>query len=236
MRWSLSGQPLILASASPTRAGLLESAKLLFEMVPAVVDEEAIKHSALQEGFSFDDIAILLSEMKAKAVSQQKKGYVLGCDQILVCADQLFSKPADLAGAKAHLSSLQGQKHSLITACVLFHDQKRIWHYISTSTLTMRTLSENEIDNYIRGFPEACLSTPGAYQLKQAARICLLISLAQITIYWGFLCCHYWHFCVKMALQLERQDKNAYCWFNRVYCDRKINSSGYASPVKFSGP
>jgi len=59
MRWSISGQPLILASASPTRAGLLESAKLLFEMVPAVIDEEAIKHSALQEGLSFDDIAIL---------------------------------------------------------------------------------------------------------------------------------------------------------------------------------
>ncbi len=90
----------------------------------------------------------------------------MGCDQILVCADQLFSKPADVAGAKAHLLSLQGKKHSLITACVLFHDQKRIWHYISTSTLTMRTLSENEIDNYICSFPEACLSTPGAYQVE----------------------------------------------------------------------
>ena len=30
MKWTLSGQPLILASASPTRAGLLTSSKNSF--------------------------------------------------------------------------------------------------------------------------------------------------------------------------------------------------------------
>ena len=92
-KWSLSGQPLILASASPTRARMLDAAKLLFEIVPAEIDEEAIKHSALQDGFSFEDLVILLAELKAEAVSQKYAGYVLGCDQILVCAKQLFSKP-----------------------------------------------------------------------------------------------------------------------------------------------
>ena len=166
MKWSLSNQPLILASASPTRAGLLEASKLLFEIVPAAIDEEAIKHSALQDGCSFEDLVILLAMLKAEAVSQQQRGYVLGCDQILVCADQLFSKPVDLAEAKAHLSALQGREHVLITACVLFHCQNRIWHHLSTSTLKMRTLSEAEIDDYITTFPEACLSTPGAYQIE----------------------------------------------------------------------
>ena len=166
MKWSLSNQPLILASASPTRAGLLEASKLLFEIVPAAIDEEAIKHSALQDGCSFEDLVILLAMLKAEAVSQQQRGYVLGCDQILVCADQLFSKPVDLAEAKAHLSALQGREHVLITACVLFHCQNRIWHHLSTSTLKMRALSEAEIDDYITTFPEACLSTPGAYQVE----------------------------------------------------------------------
>ena len=51
-----------------------------------------VKQSALQDGFSFDDLVILLAELKAEAVSQQRGGYVLGCDQILVCADQLFRR------------------------------------------------------------------------------------------------------------------------------------------------
>ena len=166
IKWSLSGQPLILASASPTRARMLDAAKLLFKIVPADIDEEAVKHSALQNGFSFEELVILLAELKAEAVSHQHIGYVLGCDQILVCAKKLLSKPKSLAEARTHLLALQGQKHVLITACVLFHHQKRIWHHLSTSTLMMRSLSESEIDNYIDGFPEACISTPGAYQVE----------------------------------------------------------------------
>ena len=166
MKWTLSGQPLILASASPARARLLRAAKLLFEIVPADIDEEAIKQSALQDGLTFEDLVVLLAELKAEAISQQKRGLVLGCDQILVCSDQLFSKPVNLAEAKAHLLALQGKEHALITACVLFHDQKRIWHHLSTSILKMRILSETEIDTHIDSFPETCLSTPGAYQVE----------------------------------------------------------------------
>ena len=165
-KWSLSGQPLILASASLTRARMLDAANLLFKIVPAELDEESIKHSALQNGYSFEELVILLAELKAETVSQQHIGHVLGCDQILVCAKQLLSKPKNLAEAKTHLLALQGRKHVLITACVLFYHQKRIWHHLSTSTLMMRSLSEAEIDDYIAGFPEACMSTSGAYQVE----------------------------------------------------------------------
>ena len=73
MKWTLSGQPLILASASPARARLLRAAKLLFEIVPADIDEEAIKQSALQDGLTFEDLVVLLAELKAEAISQQKE-------------------------------------------------------------------------------------------------------------------------------------------------------------------
>jgi len=164
--WSLSGHPLILASASPIRASLLEAAKLLVEVDPASVDEEAIKQAALQDGFSHDELVVVLAELKAEAVSRRRQGYILGCDQILVCEGSLFSKPQSLDEAKSHLKALQGRAHMLKTACVLFHDQKRIWHHLSTATLTMRTLSDADIDAYITSFPEACLSTPGAYQIE----------------------------------------------------------------------
>ena len=166
LKWSLSGQPLILASASSVRAKILEAAKLYIEIIPADIDEDAIKQSALQSGFSFDEVVILLAELKAESVSQQQDGYVLGCDQILSNGKQLFSKPKSLAEARSHLLTLQGREHVLITACVLFYGQKRIWHHLSTSSLTMLALSEAKIDEYISGFPEDCLSTPGAYKIE----------------------------------------------------------------------
>ena len=166
VKWSLSGQPLILASASSVRAKILEAAKLYIEIIPADIDEDAIKQSALQSGFSFDEVVILLAELKAESVSQQQDGYVLGCDQILSNGEQLFSKPKSLAEARSNLLKLQGREHVLITACVLFYGQKRIWHHLSTSSLTMLTLSEAKIDEYISSFPEDCLSTPGAYKIE----------------------------------------------------------------------
>ena len=154
IKWSLSGEPLILASASPIRAKVLEAAKLSIDIVPAAIDEDAVKQNALQNGYSYEGLAILLAELKAQSVSQQYMGYVLGCDQILVCSKQLFNKPKNLVEAKAHLSALQGRKHVLITACVLFYAQKRIWHHLSKTPLTMRALSVSEIDEYVSSFPE----------------------------------------------------------------------------------
>ena len=51
IKWSLSGQPLILASASPTRARMLDAAKLLFEIVPADIDEEPSNIVRCKMGF-----------------------------------------------------------------------------------------------------------------------------------------------------------------------------------------
>ena len=98
----------ILASASPIRAALLEAAQIAFDIVPASVDEDAIKQAALQEGFLYDELVVLLAELKAEAVSQNQSGYVLGCDQILVCEDRLFSKPRTLDEVKITSAPVTG--------------------------------------------------------------------------------------------------------------------------------
>ena len=77
IKWSLSGEPLILASASPIRAKVLEAAKLSIDIVPAAIDEDAVKQNALQNGYSYEGLAILLAELKAQSVSQQYKVYHL---------------------------------------------------------------------------------------------------------------------------------------------------------------
>ena len=71
---------LVLASASPRRAELLEAAGLLFRVEPSHVDEELPPGIAPEEG------ALLLAARKARAVARGHAGtadWVLGADTIV---------------------------------------------------------------------------------------------------------------------------------------------------------
>lgn len=79
-------RPLILASTSTARAGLLRRAGLNVEVRPARIDELAITASLLADGASSHDIADTLAEHKARRIAASvPDGLVLGCDQILEC-------------------------------------------------------------------------------------------------------------------------------------------------------
>lgn len=93
--------PLILASASTARAGLLRNAGVAVEICPAIVDEESIKASFAAEGADVLDCAMVLAEMKAVKISARNPGrLVIGADQILDLDGRWFDKPEDLAEAR----------------------------------------------------------------------------------------------------------------------------------------
>ncbi|QYU66338.1 Maf family protein [Leptolyngbya sp. 15MV] len=129
----LGGTPLVLASASPARRGLMERAGLVFEAVPAAVDEAAIKDAARAERIPAEDAAILLAEAKAERIARRRpEALVIGCDQLLVCrmedgSEQWFDKPADLAAARAQLLALRGRTHRLVNGTVAWRGGTRIW-------------------------------------------------------------------------------------------------------------
>ena len=58
---------LILASASRTRARMMENAGLAFEIMPAAVDEAAVKRRLTAAGALPREIADTLAESKAAA-------------------------------------------------------------------------------------------------------------------------------------------------------------------------
>ena len=66
-----------LASASSSRALMLEEAGVSFEVHPAAVDEHAVKQSMQAQAVSFRDIADALAELKALRVSGERDGLVL---------------------------------------------------------------------------------------------------------------------------------------------------------------
>lgn len=159
--------PLVLASTSATRAGLLRAAGLVFGTVAPGVDEAAVKESAQADGLEPGDCALLLAELKARRISERLPGaLVIGADQILVCRERWFDKPDGRDAAAAQLRALAGQRHALVTAAVCLHGGVRVWQHLASPRLTMRSLSDAAIAAYLDAAGEAVTRSVGAYQVE----------------------------------------------------------------------
>ncbi|MCV2872556.1 Maf family nucleotide pyrophosphatase [Defluviimonas sp. WL0050] len=159
---------LILASGSEIRAQLLRNAGLAPEIMPARVDEEAIRAALEAEDASPSDLADALAEMKARKISDKHPdGLVLGCDQILDCRRQVFSKPTDLTDARNQIRTLRGQTHRLLSAAVIYEAGKPLWRHVGEVRLTMRDVSDAYIDDYVARNWESIRHTVGCYKLEE---------------------------------------------------------------------
>ena len=159
--------PLILASASPTRARLLSAAGVTFEIAPAAVDEEAFKSNWLRKEYVATDMALGLAEEKAKSAGTAWPGKImLGCDQLLVLGGELISKCATQYDALVLLRRLRARAHELFTAAVLTLDGEMIWHHADCCRLTMRDFSDAFLSEYVSRSADAMTRSVGCYELE----------------------------------------------------------------------
>lgn len=158
---------IVLASASRTRAALLQTAGIPFEAVPAHVDEDSVKQSLLAEGVEARGVADALAELKAVRVSgSQPAKLVLGADQVLAFQGELLSKTATIAEARAQFLRLRGRCHVLISAAALAREGAVIWRHVEESRLWMRDFSDDFLDFYLGFEGEAVLRSVGGYRLE----------------------------------------------------------------------
>ena len=155
-----------LASKSETRGKLLKNAKISFSRIDHGVDEDEVKISLQNQ--SSTEIAVKLSELKATQPNpENKEDLVIGSDQVLDLEGKLFNKARDLDEAKSQLIELSGKKHNLITSTVIVQNKNIIWRHLDKSTLVMRTLTTNEIDNYLNEVDKSILNLVGVYAIEQ---------------------------------------------------------------------
>ena len=155
-----------LASKSETRGKLLKNAKISFSRIDHGIDEDEVKISL--ENQSPTKIAVKLSELKATQPNpENKEDLVIGSDQVLDLEGKLFNKARDLDEAKSQLIELSGKKHNLITSTVIAQNKNIIWRHLDKSTLVMRTLTTNEIDNYLNEVDKSILNLVGVYAIEQ---------------------------------------------------------------------
>jgi len=160
-------QKIILASSSPFRRTLLENAGLSFSVQPADIDERAAEAPLLAGNVSPQDIALILAEAKASAVSEDHgEALIIGADQTLSFGDEMLHKPADMEAARKHLLKLSGKTHQLNSAVVLAKNGQAIWRHASSADLTMRSLDPGYVGRYLSAIGEQALMSVGAYQLE----------------------------------------------------------------------
>ena len=141
----MNSNPIILASASPRRSELLESAGISFLVAPADIcedpfpDEEPVDH------------VLRLAEEKARAAAAVTEGrFSLGADTIVLCDGEIMGKPKDHADAQRMLKKLSGVPHEVVTGFAVFDRERNgaVCEAVRTKVY-FKQLRDEEIDAYI---------------------------------------------------------------------------------------
>ncbi len=160
-------QDIVLASTSPFRQGILRDAGIPFAAAASDVDERAVEATLADSGLGPDDVALVLAEAKAVAVSERRPGsLVVGADQTLALGDEIFHKPADMAAARAHLLALSGRTHTLSSAVVIARGGSAIWRHVSVASMTMRDMDPGFIGRHLAEVGQDALESVGAYRYE----------------------------------------------------------------------
>ena len=161
-------QRLILASGSATRADMLRRAGVEFEVLPARIDEDAIKSALLAEGAKPRDIADALAEAKARKVAaKHPDALVIGSDQVLDFKGTLLSKPKSADDAIAQLKNMRSNRHHLFSAAVVFENANPVWRHIGQVRLYMRDASDGWLADYVSRNWNSIQHSVGAYKLEE---------------------------------------------------------------------
>ncbi len=144
----LDSKSIILASGSEIRKKILIDAGLEFLIIPANIDEKKLKKTLPKNNFK--KYCLTLAKAKALDVSNKNKNsYVIGSDQICCHEDEIFSKPLTRENCFKTLSKLSGNTHYQNCGISICKDGKEIWSHYAQAALTMKSLSDSEIKDYI---------------------------------------------------------------------------------------
>ncbi len=154
----------VLASSSQTRIKLMNKYAKNFIAVNHSVNEAKFKKLNLPPEKCAQTIAC------AKAQSVQHiypKLKIIGCDQILICRNKLFSKPNTEKEAIQNLMELQNNVHTLFTSLVIIQNQEIYYEITKVAKLFFKSTSESEIEKYVRQNKSIVFSSVGSYKIEE---------------------------------------------------------------------
>ncbi len=152
---------LILASASPRRKEILDTAGYSYEVVTSSAEE-------LVGGVAPEELVRINALRKAREVSSRlpNESVVLGADTVVCLGETVLGKPNNKQQAFEMLKSLSGSSHRVLTgyAVVSGTDEKS---GVCSTEVKFRALSDEEINFYIE--TNEPMDKAGAYGIQERA-------------------------------------------------------------------
>jgi septum formation protein len=150
---------LILASGSPQRRELLESAGYQFEIMPPADSAECGVCSTGGPASLVVELAVskaldVCAQLKAAGRLADGRAVILACDTLAECGGEVLGKPQDEAHARRMLERLRGSDHRVYSGVC-------VWRLLAdggptepdvrlaTSELHMDDVTDADVDEYL---------------------------------------------------------------------------------------
>ncbi len=161
---------IILASNSATRKKLMDSLGVLYKIVPADIDEKAIRDNDLK--VQSEKIA----RAKAEFVAKNNDGIIIAADTFGSINGKVLEKPKTLEEA-AGMLRLQSDKTGIMYTGFCYIDRKNGIDFSTVSEVkyTFRHLSDEEVARFVKNNPvltwSAAFAPNGPYQTGFISKI-----------------------------------------------------------------
>ena len=158
---------IILASKSGVRKKILDQNGFISKVIVSNVDEDQVKEALLKQKASPKLISKNLAELKANKVSKKNPDkIVLGADSVIDLNGKLISKPEDRDEALKILKELNGKTHFLVSSVCISNNGSMIWNYSDRAKLTMKQMSNNDLELYLSKITDEALYSYNVYQIE----------------------------------------------------------------------
>ena len=155
---------LVLASDSPRRRQLLGEAGVRFDVLsPAVAEPARVSARA-----SVGQQAEALAYFKARSVAARcPDELILAADTLVCVGGEILGKPRDADDARRMLRKLGGTRHEVVTGVAVGGPGSQRLLASDRTYVTMRRLSDQEIEDYIAS--GEWQGKAGAYAIQETA-------------------------------------------------------------------
>jgi len=153
-------QEIILASASPRRADLLDQIGVKYTVQATDINEDSLSNEPPE------NLVQRLAKEKSQALGETIQVPVLGADTLGVLDGELLVKPRDFDHAHAMLSSMSSRWHEILSAVAISYKGNTLVK-LNRNRVLFRSLSDDEIKAYWdTGEPQ---DKAGAYAIQGLA-------------------------------------------------------------------
>jgi len=148
IKLSRMSDKIILASASRQRRLIMDALGLEYKIIPADIDEKAIRDEDLEKR------AENIARAKALEVAKNNQGIIIAADTFAYCNSMVLEKPKDLKEA-IEMIKLQSNNDVTVYSGFCYLDKKNNIDFSKTSIskIRLRNMSDDEIEYFVNNNP-----------------------------------------------------------------------------------